>query len=312
MTTILIKSFNRPWCLDRCLHSIVNVKNAGKVVVVDDGTDEKYLKILRELYPFVIFKTDPRNKGKTDHIRKNTNLGAVGLWNGVDPNRNWVAAVNEFKSEFMFLHEDDVYTPKMFDMTPLTAAMKKHNISYLDLSGKFGRRCRVENVISSDDTITLYENTKPWSWFAAAFCLYRTEMFTHLYGSGLSGLLQNGNVLKQKADHWYSTHPKMRGAYANGPARVMVSDALPARDPYRGMRGVQQMNDVLSEAWASGQFPWRTYYPDMVPTDEIVRLFRVGGIPNQNIVEYERWRTGRFKEYRFPYYLDGKVNWEDT
>jgi len=44
MTHIIIKSFNRPYYLDRCLQSIYKfVKGNFKIIVLDDGTPGKYL-----------------------------------------------------------------------------------------------------------------------------------------------------------------------------------------------------------------------------------------------------------------------------
>ena len=48
MVNIFIKSFNRPYYLDRCLQSIENfVEGDLWVKVLDDGTPEKYLKKIK-------------------------------------------------------------------------------------------------------------------------------------------------------------------------------------------------------------------------------------------------------------------------
>ena len=48
MVNIFIKSFNRPYYLDRCLQSIENfVEGDFWVKVLDDGTPEKYLKKIK-------------------------------------------------------------------------------------------------------------------------------------------------------------------------------------------------------------------------------------------------------------------------
>ncbi|MFV0181058.1 glycosyltransferase [Empedobacter falsenii] len=51
MTTIIIKSFNRPHYLDRCLHSIyLHVKGSFEVKVLDDGTPPLYLEKIATKY----------------------------------------------------------------------------------------------------------------------------------------------------------------------------------------------------------------------------------------------------------------------
>lgn len=52
MVNIFIKSFNRPFYLDRCLSSIEKyVSGDFKIKVLDDGTPKKYLDKIREKYP---------------------------------------------------------------------------------------------------------------------------------------------------------------------------------------------------------------------------------------------------------------------
>jgi len=48
---ILIKSFNRPYYLDRCLYSIYKFvkKTDFNIVVLDDGTPEKYLQKILDI-----------------------------------------------------------------------------------------------------------------------------------------------------------------------------------------------------------------------------------------------------------------------
>ena len=51
---ILIKSFNRPYYLDRCLASIKKfVVGYQKVLIMDDGTPQNYLDKIKQKFPFV-------------------------------------------------------------------------------------------------------------------------------------------------------------------------------------------------------------------------------------------------------------------
>ena len=58
---LLIKSFNRPYYLDRCIQSIyLNIHdNNFNIIVLDDGTPKKYLDKLLEKFPSItILKSD--------------------------------------------------------------------------------------------------------------------------------------------------------------------------------------------------------------------------------------------------------------
>jgi glycosyltransferase involved in cell wall biosynthesis len=52
---ILIKSFNRPYYLDRCIQSVKKfvVNSDYKIIVLEDGTPEKYLNKIIEKHPEV-------------------------------------------------------------------------------------------------------------------------------------------------------------------------------------------------------------------------------------------------------------------
>jgi len=66
---IIIKSYNRPYYLHRCLQSIKeNVLGNYKVIIVDDGTPQKYLDKISSLYEVEIFKTE-------NYEKKSFNIG---------------------------------------------------------------------------------------------------------------------------------------------------------------------------------------------------------------------------------------------
>ncbi len=52
---ILIKSFNRPYYLDRCIQSVKKfvVNSDYKIIVLEDGTPAKYLNKIIEKHPEV-------------------------------------------------------------------------------------------------------------------------------------------------------------------------------------------------------------------------------------------------------------------
>ena len=56
---ILIKSYYRPHLLDRCLRSIYERVSDAKdleIIILDDGTPQKYLDKIKQKYPEVKFK----------------------------------------------------------------------------------------------------------------------------------------------------------------------------------------------------------------------------------------------------------------
>ncbi|MDH0673326.1 glycosyltransferase [Empedobacter sp. GD03861] len=132
MITIIIKSFNRPHYLDRCLFSIyLNIKGTFKIKVVDDGTPEKYLKKISDKYPDIeIIKTQNYNR-KIQSIKDNIEKG--DLINGFDiPISDWKETVKK-SSDYVLVTEDDVWFTGKLDLDIIYQVMKDKNSSLLKI-----------------------------------------------------------------------------------------------------------------------------------------------------------------------------------
>jgi len=95
MITILIKSFNRPFYLDRCLQSIEKLVTGDfKVKILDDGTPEKYLRKIREKHPSAGILTSSQYSQKIKAIKENLESGSE--INGFKiPTKMWFEAVKK-------------------------------------------------------------------------------------------------------------------------------------------------------------------------------------------------------------------------
>lgn len=81
--TILIKSFYRPYLLDRCLKSIyekVVDANEINIIVLDDGTPQKYLDKIKDRYPTISFKFSKYREEKIDKINKHLEKNRGGVF----------------------------------------------------------------------------------------------------------------------------------------------------------------------------------------------------------------------------------------
>lgn len=114
---IIIKSFNRPYYLDRCLYSIQKyfINFDGTIIVVDDGTPWHYLVKIQEKYPKVtIVKSDFYEQKSKEVINK------TGKQISKIPINSWLDVVTNVSDNFLLL-EDDIWFREAFDSKELDA-----------------------------------------------------------------------------------------------------------------------------------------------------------------------------------------------
>lgn len=121
---ILIKSYNRPYYLDRCLFSInkhVNVGN-GKIVILDDGTPQVYLDKIVMKYPNVTIK-------KSEFYEEKVQFTAVGKRpeKYKIPINLWVDAANNASENFIII-EDDTWFIDTINLNEVNDEIVQNNV----------------------------------------------------------------------------------------------------------------------------------------------------------------------------------------
>lgn len=112
---IYIKSFNRPAYLDRCLASIhKHVNGAGRLVVLDDGTPERYLKRLLERHPSVEIRRSSEADRKANAIDRIA-AGDPMEFPASIPAKFWRDCADEETGYFCVI-EDDMWFVQDFDL----------------------------------------------------------------------------------------------------------------------------------------------------------------------------------------------------
>lgn len=104
MMDIYIKSFNRAYLLNRTIASIYHYLNDfdGRIIVLDDGTPQKYLDKIVELFPEVQIEKSPYYEQKSKDILSNKTPEKV------IPANFWSDEVLK-GSEYFILLEDDMW-----------------------------------------------------------------------------------------------------------------------------------------------------------------------------------------------------------
>lgn len=299
MTDIFIKSFNRPFYLDRCLTSVYRlVSGSFRVTVLDDGTPQKYLERIREKFPEVKIMTSENYFQKNEAIAENLRSGKE--INGFEiPTELWISAAQN-ASEYFIMTEDDVWFTREINIDSLVSEMKNLDISLLKLGwlGNFRDDQNLEIGNLSEEI----QRTVPKNLFLGnekvmeAFFYNKLKFFTILYKLGkvdnftqrkywalvsiLMGLyrkdywLETWKNIHGKVDEkrqltnaaaFYRNHQNNRNFIARLHREAMKttfqSSATNSYHRYGNAFDVNLFNHQISEAWLKGDFDAMQNFP---------------------------------------------------
>lgn len=189
MTDIFIKSFNRPFYLDRCLQSIESfVQGSYSVKILDDGTPEKYLIKIKEKYTEIEIVTSENYQKKTLAIEENLKTGKE--INGFQiPTKLWTDAAKN-ASEYFIMTEDDVWFTEKINVDDLQKNCKKHHISLLKLGWlgnyKDDKFVGISEITEDINRIQPKDLLLFPDWINDLFFYNKLKFFTILYKLGIA------------------------------------------------------------------------------------------------------------------------------
>ncbi len=129
---IVIKSFNRPYYLERCIRSIEqNVSGSYTILVLDDGTPEHYLERIKVLFPKIkILRSDlhtRKSQAIADHLTGRQTYALKNI-----PSDFWVNAITGVSEIFLLMEEDAWFTGPI-SADEIVETMSARNIVTLKL-----------------------------------------------------------------------------------------------------------------------------------------------------------------------------------
>lgn len=189
---ILIKSFYRPYLLERCLKSIYEkVKNAEdlEIIILDDGTPQKYLDKIKLKYPKVAFRDSKYRDEKIIKIQEH--LDHKERYHDIRiPTELWYDSISD-SSDILILTEDDVWFIDDFDMKFYAKEMHKYNIHLL----KLGR-----DINKDADSIPYHKLTETISYHNPNY-IFKSKTFYNILlnnSFNIRSLLQKYQLLPKR------------------------------------------------------------------------------------------------------------------
>lgn len=333
MVTILVKSFNRPFYLDRCLKSLSeHLKGSYEIKVLDDGTPEKYLSKLKSSYPNVAFLLSTQYPSKIKAIQANLEKGED--INGFQiPTDLWINEVKNSKSDYVLVTEDDVWMTTDLNLDEIIFDMNEKNVELVKL-GWLGNQSeenysQIKSLTDQLDSILPKGIFTSNAFFMDLFMYNKYKFFTILFKLGyvdnhtklkywslnsiLMGLYQKEYWLyiwkdaKGKVDekqqlrnaavyyHKKKNNPNFLARTKKEYLKTTFqSSATNSYHKYGGNFDVNYFNHLINETWYADEFDSMENYPN----DFSLNYFEKFLDEKVDKEEFRNWVEKFKKQYR--------------
>ncbi|BCY28715.1 glycosyltransferase family 2 protein [Flavobacterium okayamense] len=324
---IIIKSFNRPYYLDRCLFSIQKHSKHSytRIVVLDDGTPKQYLDKIQEKYPHVEITTSDLYDDKSSNL--------TDSYNGKIPIDFWVESAKN-SSDYFLLLEDDFWFTKDLNFEELEKEIIKDNLVFLKLFWLGNPKLTSQNIIGNS---TFYNIIKPklftWNtfWYKKIFKTYgfrfndvmkflgfystkRNLAYYHIYSVAGSifkkeyfvSLWKNNNG---KVDEGLQIQNALEYLKANSNYKIAHSTkeyfqtgfstaATLTHKKYEGINlDIFKVNNYLNEAWFNNQFDVFSSLPKDINEFEIEQILSNADVTGNLFSEWKKWHNNFKNQY---------------
>jgi len=182
---VFITSFNRPYCLDRCLSTLrKHVRKVRSIRVLDDGTPDRYLQEIQRRHPQVEILRSAQHAEKSDFIEHYT-AGGSGLPEAISlpPWDLWRSNVQSASGRFLLL-EDHLWCVRDMDLGGIGQIMKSRDCAQVRLFKSPTSARDLETPLTPEVSLI-----HPW--------YLKSRLHTLIYKTGLAHQRQWGRLLQR-------------------------------------------------------------------------------------------------------------------
>jgi GR25 family glycosyltransferase involved in LPS biosynthesis len=320
---ILIKSYNRPYYLDRCIQSIyLNCKgNNFTIKVLDDGTPDKYLNKIQKLYPEIIIL-------KSEHYNDKSRFCEQGSKpeNMIIPIDFWVSSVSSATDYFILL-EDDIWFTEKFELNAFVENMIQNksiftklfwlgnpkliqykvsnqvqNLTFFEpnlyvrnpllftfIFYKFNRfKIRKLLILLKIHTSERYLNY--YSIYSVAGAIFKKDYFLSLWKYHKNTVDEGLQLFNAVT---YFNKNKERIAFSHTHSEVLKTGFLSsATNQFKEFDVLVDMfvfNKIINEAWYENELNVMDNYPNDIPVNVIKNILKAGKEDSVFADDWEKW-----------------------
>ena len=320
---VLVQSFNRAYCLDRCLCSLrQHARKVRSIRVLDDGTPDKYLEEIKRRHPQVEILRSERHTEKSaaiEHYRAG-NPHPPEVLSSL-PWVLWRAGVQSATPRFLLL-ADDQWCVRDIDLGGIGQMMKSRACALVRLfkSPALDRSpatplspevCQVHPWYLKSWLHTLIYKTCLAHRFGNAESRWALEAKSIYVGHGIfertfwlevtrdATSVANENLPQTRALQWAARHPRATFARTTSDPVATTSRSSASSGDLDRAAGLDMIlfNKLLNEYWFAGRLDPCAGMPDDFPKETILAVLAEAGESSCTPEKWSLW-CDHFKENR--------------
>jgi glycosyltransferase involved in cell wall biosynthesis len=318
---IVIKSFNRPYYLERCLRSIYKFATGSfRIRILDDGTPPEYLARIAELFPDVLIYTSPLYEAKVAALRAHV-AGERTFDQRTIPTAFWIAQVAQCSDVFLLL-EDDIWLTGPLPLDNIERDMLANGMDLLKISWLGNAdvitgtkkpisnqleeiiphiplaselfvldKFRIRSILTSLHLLRLVRSDfqlqlPVYTLYGVASAFFTKKYWLYLW----EGSQVRVDELKQlqKAGHWYKTQ---HGRYAKSLTELTKTSFITSTtNMYKGVDlDIFAFNHYLNLSWLRGSLDSMQNFPKDFSQAYLGNELTAAGDPRVSVGEWMKW-----------------------
>jgi len=298
---IYIKTFNRPFYLERCIKSVLfNVSNYDEIIILDDGTQKEYKEKIIQLFPQVKWVTNA-DGAKYELVRSGNSQKAKELYG--DPASFWLREVMNDAHDYFLLIEDDTWFVNMLDLNHFEDVLIKEKGVICKLfwgeynaeleNAYISRKHRLWNDLAIhviNPSIQRVEDV--YKIYIVAMAIFRKDYYENALRKVNHFADETTQITESLA--FFQNMPEVsycktneRFIYQGWATSVRHDDAITVDVGINSFDFV----DILNEAWFDNRMDVLANYPLDFDMDYLVDLFKAAELPTEKVKVYMDWRT---------------------
>jgi hypothetical protein len=301
MLNVYIKSFARPFYLDRCIRSVkFNINKYDKIVILDDGSQSVHLERIRQLHPDVEIRSSGADDGKFELLRQGRFDEIAHRYPSAPA--FWVREIAADDKEYCLVMEDDAWIVRRLDLPALVHELKHQEALICKLWwGSQAHKIIAKSSCPTGPVIEYYEadcadfeNAR--SIWIVAFAIFRRDYWLRC----VSRAKRLGDERSQVIAACEFAQSSSSARFAKSQKRAVYQGwIIPARSTseYYDKGLIQHAYmDVLNDAWFAGEIDVTEGYPFDFPEQTIVRLMG-RRLPAEAIDAWREWQRREVVHY---------------